>query len=116
MLSCDGRRMGDDPIADPSGEASHEASGADLRAMVEAQSAQMAQLIAHVTAQNAKVEAQGAELASLRSQLAKFEAQPGAPALPSTAAQASAAQGQASTQVQGRPDAEGSDFQLPALA
>ena len=110
MLSCDGRRMGDDPIADPSHEASHEASGADLRAMVEAQSAQMeaqsaqvAQLIAHVTAQ-------GAELASLRSWKAKFEAQPGAPALvPSIAAQASG-------QVQGRPDAEGPNFRQPTLA
>ena len=117
MLSCDGRRMGDDPIADPSHEASHEASGADLRAMVEAQSAQMeaqsaqmeaqsaqvAQLIAHVTAQ-------GAELASLRAWKAKFEAQPGAPALvPSIAAQASG-------QVQGRPDAEGPNFRQPTLA
>ena len=66
-------------------------------AQVEAQSAQMAQLIAHVTAQ-------AAELASLR---AKFEAQPEAPALPSTAEQA---------QVQGRPDAKGSGFRQPALA
>ena len=68
--------------------------------MVEAQSAQMAQLIAHVTAQ-------AAELASLRAWKAKFEAQPEAPALPSTAEQ---------PQVQGRPDAKGSGFRQPTLA
>jgi len=74
----------------------------ELRAMVEAQSAQVAQLIAHVTAQDA-------ELASLRAWKAEFEARPEAPALPVTAAQAS-------TQVQGRPDAQGADFRQPTLA